>query len=535
MKQEGKNMSLASAKSARWRNNPNYKFHKGRSKTIAEAAKNVDFTPDVTQKDLNPLLWNEDGTLKPEMRSHLLKIAKEFKEFLDTDSKLKDVTITGSMANHNWTDFSDIDLHLIMDFSDIDANKDFVRDFMDMKKALWGLKHDIKIDDFDVELYAQDQDDEHHSSGVFSLKNNDWIEKPSKTEVKVDTDLVRKKADYVATLIDGIEGIKDDDDKVEAIDEMKEKIRKMRQSGLDKDGEYSAENLAFKVLRNTGYLDKLSDIKTDAMDSILSLKEHEHNIDEEAVSKKQQQFFGIVRALQTGEMKPSQASKSAKEAAKNMSKKDVLDFAETDHEGLPNKVSESEEKPMYEHGCLMTNFNMPTWKSKILSKIDPEDLYTGDNEERYGLEDEPHVTVLYGVHDNEIDFEKFKKSVDDKMNEPIRAKVKGVSLFENENYDVVKLEIESDQLNEMNSMIRENFPYTNNFPDYNPHMTIAYVKPGMGKKYVSNFKIHLRYRVMKCFTLNHLEIKFTGYQIKKILIDKFHSTNTTELRIHLLL
>ncbi len=392
------------------------------------------------------------------------------------------------MANHNWTDFSDIDLHLIMDFSEIDANKDFVRDFMDMKKALWGLKHDIKIDDFDVELYAQDEDQEHYSSGVFSLKNNDWIEEPSKADVKVDTDLVRKKADYVATLIDGIEGIEDDDDKVEAIDEMKEKIRKMRQSGLDKDGEYSAENLAFKVLRNTGYLDKLSDMKTDAMDSILSLKEHEHNIDEEAVSKKQQKFFGIVRALQTGEIKPSQASKSAKDAAKKMSKKDVLDFADTDHKGLPSKVEESKEKPMYEHGCLMSKFNMPTWKKNILSKIDDDDLYTGDNDEIYGLEDEPHVTVLYGVHDNEVDFEDIKNAVDKKMSEPIRAKVKGVSIFENKDYDVVKLEIESDQLNELNSMIRENFPYTNNFPDYNPHMTIAYVKPGMGKKYVSNFK-----------------------------------------------
>jgi len=491
MKKESKNMSLTSANSAKWRNNPYYKFHKGSKKrrtTIEEAAKNVDFTPDVEAKDLNPILWNEDGTLKPEMRAHLLKIAKEFYEFLDVEAKLKDVTITGSMANHNWTDFSDIDLHLLLDFKDVDKNVNFVRDMMDMKKALWGLRHDIKIKDFDVELYAQDVNQEQHSSGVFSLKNNDWISKPTKENVVVDKESVRKKADTIARMIDALEGVDDDDDKIEASDELREKIRKMRQAGLDKGGEYSVENLAFKVLRNTGYLDTLSDMKITAMDKILSLGESKNGIDEEAVRKKQQKFFGIVRALQKGDIKPSKASKAVKKAADSMSKKDVIDYAETDTKGLPEEMSEEEgeDNRRYKFGCLMASFDMPTRESKITSKIDPQDLYT--EEPGFGIEEEPHVTILFGLHDDEVEFEDVKQEVDNNLEGSIKAKVTGISLFENEKFDVVKMDIVGEDLVKLNNLMREKFPYTNNFPDYNAHMTIAYVKPGMGKKYISRFK-----------------------------------------------
>lgn len=554
MKKESKNMSLASRNSARWRNNPFYRFHKGskkRRESISEAAKNVDFTPDVATKELNDILWNEDGTLKKEIKAQLLKIAKEFYEFLDIDTKLSDITITGSMANHNWTEYSDIDLHLLIDFSKIDANKDFVRDLMDMKKALWGLRHDIKIKDHDVELYAQGVDDEHHSSGVYSIKNDEWIAKPTKESVKVDTDLVRKKADCIATMIDSLEGVKDDDEKIERVNELKEKISKMRQAGLEDEGEYSPENLAFKVLRNTGYLDTLSDMKVAAMDSMLSLDENDHGLDEEAVSKKQQKFFGIVRALQTGDIKPSKASAAAKKAAKEMDPEDVLDFAETDHDGLPEEVKEDkipggkadsknltdfdpdelskgikhelehtsseevakeiamdhlvedpeyythlekmekdvkdekETSHKYEYGCLMVNFDMPTWESKILSKIDEDDLYTEG--EDYGLEDEPHVTILFGFHDSEVDIEDIKKEVDENLDGPIKARIKGVSIFENPKYDVLKMDVEGEDLTRLNGIMRDKFPYTNNFPDYHAHMTIAYLKPGTGKKYVTEF------------------------------------------------
>lgn len=224
--------------------------------------------------ELNPKLW--DGMkLKDEVRKKLEKIAAEFTEFLGvSESAITDVIITGSSAGFNYSDLSDIDLHLVVDFGQKDfcpsCTTDFVTDCFQSKKTLWNSSHDISIFGHDVELYAQDANEKHIAPGVFSLKNNSWVNEPDKTIPTYDSIAVQLKSGEIMNVIDSfIDSMSDDKS---AIADTKEKIRKMRQAGLQsKAGLYSVENLAFKTLRNNGYLDKLNTYLRKIEDTDLSL------------------------------------------------------------------------------------------------------------------------------------------------------------------------------------------------------------------------------------------------------------------------
>ena len=135
------------------------------------------------------------------------------------------------------------------------------------------------------------------------------------------------------------------------------------------------------------------------------------------------------------------------------------------------------------HGCLMYQINVSNWKD-ILKLIDKNDLYE-EKDESYGLEHKPHVTVLYGLHSNEIkdsEMKKFVKSNFKSINIDLPNKF---SLFKNENFDVLKFDIKNKDLSHFNSLIESNFPFTSKFPIYKAHTTVAYLKPGTGKKYLN--------------------------------------------------
>jgi len=135
----------------------------------------------------------------------------------------------------------------------------------------------------------------------------------------------------------------------------------------------------------------------------------------------------------------------------------------------------------FSYGCVMLNTPFNGW-DKITSMIDKDDVFHGDDGS-FGIEEEPHITVLYGLHDN-INLSEIKSLCDDVS--IVDYKITGISIFENENFDVVKLDIESDTLNELNSRMKS-LPHTSSYPDYNPHMTISYVKRGLGHKYIKEF------------------------------------------------
>jgi len=226
-------------------------------------------------KTLNPLLW-DDMVLKPEVREKLLDIAKHFAEYLDIpDESIKDVTFTGSMANFHYGEKSDIDLHVIVDYKDIDDNIELVKKMLRAKKALYNDRHDITIKDREVELYPQDASEPHHSTAVYSVKDGEWITKPTLTHTKVDNKIIRQKAENLIDKARLIINTEEPYDKVERLEKFKDKIMKMRKAGLEKGGEFSVENLIFKELRNNGFLEALLNELNDSIDKSLSLDEME--------------------------------------------------------------------------------------------------------------------------------------------------------------------------------------------------------------------------------------------------------------------
>ena len=137
---------------------------------------------------------------------------------LGLDAKILDVQLTGSLANFNYTDHSDLDTHVILDFSEINEDKELVKKALDGKRFIWNLNHDIFIRDHEVEIYFQDVNEPHVASGLYSLYNNEWITEPSHNPPKVDDTAVVNKADRIATDIQKIEsGMKSGLDPEEAI------------------------------------------------------------------------------------------------------------------------------------------------------------------------------------------------------------------------------------------------------------------------------------------------------------------------------
>ena len=217
-------------------------------------------------------VWESDGVLRLEIRDALLRIAREFFDFLDVEATIVDIIFTGSLANYNYTKFSDIDLHLLLDFSQVDDNLDLVKDFMMAKKSLWNDRHDIKIKGHEVEMFPQDENvtGKLRASGVYSIVDDDWVVRPSRSEADVSLSAVREKAKSLMSQIDKILERPVD---LERFDRIKAKIINMRKSGLERSGEFSTENLAFKVLRRNGYLEKLYDISRKEYDKSLSLNQ----------------------------------------------------------------------------------------------------------------------------------------------------------------------------------------------------------------------------------------------------------------------
>jgi predicted nucleotidyltransferase len=234
----------------------------------------VDVSTIKMNDTLNPLIWEADETLKPDIRNVLLKNAKRFIEFSDVENlKFNDIVFTGSLANFNYNENSDLDVHVILDFTQISENRDFVGDFFKLKKQLWADRLPIQVKGFDVEMYFQDAGEPHHSSGIYSLLKNDWIRKPIKKIINVDTADVQLKA---ADLMNSIEELEEEDGEafLKKHEQLKNKIKKYRQSGLDKNGgEFSIENLVFKILRNSGFLERMVEMKNEYLTDELSLNE----------------------------------------------------------------------------------------------------------------------------------------------------------------------------------------------------------------------------------------------------------------------
>lgn len=223
---------------------------------------------------LRPDFWFNEG-LNIDVSKKMIEIATKFFDDLNLEGKtLEDITFTGSLANYNWTKLSDIDLHLIIDFSKIDENYELVREFFNAKTALWNKTHKILIKDHEIEIYVQDINEKHHSTGVFSLKNDEWLVKPKRVEPKINTDMVKRKIKSFVDMIERVEDAYDDKDYKKSYDmsiNLARKIKKFRKSGLEDVGVYSNENLTFKYLRNNGFIKTLYDTRNQSYDKMMSI------------------------------------------------------------------------------------------------------------------------------------------------------------------------------------------------------------------------------------------------------------------------
>lgn len=223
-------------------------------------------------KELNPEVWISEDELDEEISEHLVKIAEDYFEELELDGvKLEDIILTGSLANYNWSKYSDFDLHLLFDFSEVNDDIELVRKYTDAKSKMFNIQHDIKIRGYEVEIYCQHVDDPHVSTGQYSLINDEWIVKPSPQDLKIDQNLIRKKAEKIMSQIQDLE---EDLKSGESYSQINKKFKKIwdkikvgRKSGLAKEGEFSIENLVFKFLRRNEYITRLLEVKKRAYDN----------------------------------------------------------------------------------------------------------------------------------------------------------------------------------------------------------------------------------------------------------------------------
>jgi hypothetical protein len=245
----------------------------------------VDLSSFNIKKTLNPKFW-KDGKLDSRIRIKLLDIADDFIDFLGVDwVKPKDIIITGSLANFNWNEkYSDIDLHILLDYDEVDERKDFVSNYFHTLKKQWNEEHgDLKIFGFPVEVYVQDVNEEHNASGIYSLEKNTWIEKPEReklSKAKVNKVSIRKQVSLYTEKIDELEELfkkcKSDNYKLEKIlnkaEKLFDEIKKIRKRSLiNTNSEISEGNLIFKTLRRIGYIEKISNLITKSYDILNSL------------------------------------------------------------------------------------------------------------------------------------------------------------------------------------------------------------------------------------------------------------------------
>jgi hypothetical protein len=250
---------------------------------IEDRDKNKEIVKTFTPKNsLSEDIFDKNGDsfiLKEEIREKLLENTNEFLNFVGIDFFIYDIHFTGSLSNFNWSIYSDLDVHVIVNLNEFSngqqSNKvydDIVREFFELKKKTYQQNNDIRIKGFEIEFYIQDIEEEGVSSGIYSILNNEWVIEPTKVNPRINDKKILKKSEEFSTLIDDLnERSSQGEDVIELVNSLKEKIKKFRQCGLENGGEYSYENLTFKLLRRNGDIEKLMKIKSKVRTKKLSL------------------------------------------------------------------------------------------------------------------------------------------------------------------------------------------------------------------------------------------------------------------------
>lgn len=237
----------------------------------------------VPKRQLNPKFFSEDGKLNSDVRLRILDIADEFWNDLGLDwVKPEDIVLTGSIANYNWSKYSDVDVHIIVDFSKVcEDHTDMVESFFNTSKQEWNDSHDISIMGYEFEIYVEDINAETESSGIYSLNKDNWVVEPQQFDnPNLHQKKLKKLSAKIMNTVDDLEAYSNNEllpePKIEKVINQLElifdKLRSMRKEDLHtQDKEFSFGNLLWKVMRRAGYIDKIYDLKTKLYDRKMSL------------------------------------------------------------------------------------------------------------------------------------------------------------------------------------------------------------------------------------------------------------------------
>jgi hypothetical protein len=247
----------------------------GEAQLTEVEANDINLKSFEVQDELNPKFWI-NNKINSRVRLRLLDLADEFYDSLNIKwVKPKDIVLTGSIANYNWSKYSDIDLHLLMDFSEINDDIDLLKNYFGAKKVTWSARHNITIRGYEVELYVQPTDEQNASDGVYSLVKNEWLQIPKAKDIRLNKKLITHQAAKVINLIDKyIEEFNSglNRKELEALNIKADKLYKLifqsRRDGLKQFGEGATNNIVFKVLRRSGHLEALRDLKFDIYDEL---------------------------------------------------------------------------------------------------------------------------------------------------------------------------------------------------------------------------------------------------------------------------
>lgn len=218
----------------------------------------------MVNDSLNSKIWDTNGQIYPDIQERLLQIALNFFNELEIDAPLKDIILTGSLANYNYHDQSDFDLHIIIDIKEILGDMDFVKQSLNALRFKWNTTFDIHIKGHEVEIYVQDVNEPHVANGQYSILHDKWLVKPKKQKYKVDEVAVQNKYHVIAGLITEYERQCNSGDnnprQMHLIGKgIISRIKKMRQMSLKEEGEQGTGNVVFKKLRNLGDIKRLID------------------------------------------------------------------------------------------------------------------------------------------------------------------------------------------------------------------------------------------------------------------------------------
>ena len=293
---------------------------------------------DTTKTELNPKLFEKD-ILIPEVRDALYKIATAFKDYLDLPFEIKDIYLTGSNANYNYTDDSDIDLHLVYDFEQAGANAELLSKYLIAAKKDFNDKYNIKVKGLPVELGCENLSEPLVSTGVYSLGANAWVIKPENSDIEIP-DVDMNAFNDLSTQID--DTIKAQN--ASAIENLWKSIKNLRKHSLSDEGEFGRGNLLFKKLRNADYLERLRNSMYDTKSKDLSLESSE-NLEEAELNDKKDY---------------SEYLKDLKDELENKETQDLLcDRSLVDYlDGYKDKGDKQEVE--FKDGVL--NEDIPTWK-----------------------------------------------------------------------------------------------------------------------------------------------------------------------------